>query len=61
MEQLLQRVEFLEVQQEATNSLYERVDTLESYEEWQGATLRKLPLWADDYAEDIENFQWPTE
>ena len=27
--------------------------------DWQGATLKKLPMWGD---EDMEvNFEWPTE
>ena len=45
----MQRLEYLEA----------RVDTLETYEEWQGATLRKLPVWGDEDAE--VNFEWPTE
>ena len=56
MEELLQRLEALEAKEEDLNA---RVDTLETYEEWQGATLKKLPLWGDE--NDEVNFEWPTE
>jgi len=29
--------------------------------EWEGATLKKLPLWGEQVLDDEINFEWPTQ
>ena len=57
VEQLLQQIQALQTTMNAKiDTLDTRVKTLQG---WQGATLRKLPMWGKE--DDEVNFEWPTE